>query len=87
MVGFDGILGQVFWISANDCSWEMVSFVARPAIDGFVPLRLISLPIIEVPNGHEQMSEVGKRLTTAECRLVGLADPDRSTVFRGAGLS
>jgi len=49
----------------------MVSFVVRPAIDGFVPRRLISLPIIEVPNEHEQMSEVGKRITTAECRLVG----------------
>jgi len=51
----------------------MVSFAVQPAIDGFVLRRIISLPIIEVPNGHEQMSEVGKRLTTAECRLVGRA--------------
>ena len=49
----------------------MVSFVVRPATNGFIPRRFIPLPIIEAPNGHEQMSEVGKRITTAECRLVG----------------
>ena len=44
--------------------------------NGFIPRRFIPLPIIEAPNGHEQMSEVGKRITTAECRLVGLSGQD-----------
>jgi hypothetical protein len=58
----------------------MVSFVARPAINGFVPRHLISLPIVEAPNGHEQKSEVGKRLTNAECRLVGPGRKPRDRV-------
>ena len=45
--------GRRQW-TLNVVLWEMVLFAVRSAIGGFVPLRLISRPIIEAPNGHEQ---------------------------------
>lgn len=52
------------------------------------PLRLIPRPPIDAPNGHERMSEVGKRITTAECRLVGRrggAVHDQNATFAHGG--
>ena len=48
--------------------------------DRFVPLFVIPRPLVEASNGHERMSEVGERATTAECRFVGLFALQNSTV-------
>lgn len=70
-------LGLLFPRSDVGSAWSCCSCQKLTAGDGstsdcFVPLLFIPRLLIETQDGHERMSEIGKRMTTAECRLVGL---------------
>lgn len=63
------------------CFRRKQTFSGASTNDGFVLLLLILGPLVQASSGHERMSEVGERATTAECRLLG---PSRKTTMEEA---